>query len=114
MVSRDGPRVNQSLITKLNNKLIAERGFGLVDAGSCPAHIIHNSVKYALKEYGSEVSEVAKVVYYYYDVRCFGRSSAMGGVSEKHISEESKKVRALCRDKVGHAVECGPTIARQL
>uniref|UniRef100_A0A6E8W6F5 DUF4371 domain-containing protein n=1 Tax=Anopheles coluzzii TaxID=1518534 RepID=A0A6E8W6F5_ANOCL len=68
MISRDGPKVNQSLERKMNSKLVRERGFQLVDTGSCPAHIIHNAVMYALKEFGIEVSELAKVVYYYFDV----------------------------------------------
>ncbi|XP_049294373.1 uncharacterized protein LOC125769620 [Anopheles funestus] len=68
MISKDGPKVNQSLERKINSKLMRERGFQLVDTGSCPAHIIHNAVKYALKEFGIEVSELAKVVYYYFDV----------------------------------------------
>lgn len=29
---------------------------------------MHNGIKYALEEYGSDVSELAKVVYYYFDV----------------------------------------------
>ncbi|XP_055526160.1 uncharacterized protein LOC129718939 [Wyeomyia smithii] len=68
MMSRDGPKVNQSLERKINHKLIGERGFQLVSTGSCPAHIIHNAIKYALKEFGIEVSELAKVVYFYFDV----------------------------------------------
>ncbi|XP_062541707.1 uncharacterized protein LOC134209712 [Armigeres subalbatus] len=68
MVGRDGPKVNQSLERKINSKLVGERGFELVNIGSCPAHIVHNGIKYALKEYGSEVSELAKVVYYYFEV----------------------------------------------
>lgn len=68
MISRNGPKVNQSLERNLNSKLIRERGFQLVDTGSCPTHIIHNAVKYALKEFGIVVSELAKVVNYYFDV----------------------------------------------
>lgn len=90
MMSRDGPKVNQSLERKINNKLIAERGFQLVSTGSCPAHTIHNAVKYALKEFGSEVSELAKVVYYYFDV------PSRWEEFEKSCKKKAKKICQIC------------------
>lgn len=46
MAGHDGPNVNKSLSRRFNNQLIGERGFGMIDNGTCVIHIIHNAFRY--------------------------------------------------------------------
>lgn len=45
----DGPNVTKAVKTKTDSVMEAERGFGLLDIGSCHDHVLHNALKEGCK-----------------------------------------------------------------
>ena len=58
-LSTDGPNINKSLWTKLNEKLISLGYHGLLPFVACVLHILHTAFHYGVKVYGTEAESHA-------------------------------------------------------
>ncbi|XP_034248692.1 uncharacterized protein LOC117649763 [Thrips palmi] len=67
MLSMDGPNVNKTVFRLVSEKVKEVRGKGLMDAGSCNVHILHNSFLSGLEVFGEEVSHLVIAIYEYFD-----------------------------------------------
>lgn len=45
MICNDGPNVNKSVTRKVNGELIVDRGYGMIDNGTCVVHVLHNAFR---------------------------------------------------------------------
>ncbi|XP_060094265.1 uncharacterized protein LOC132571482 [Heteronotia binoei] len=67
LIGSNGPNVNKKVDRLFNENLIEMRSCGLVDIGTCPLHIIHNSYLKASQTFGEDASELAVAVYYCFE-----------------------------------------------
>ena len=65
-LSSDGPNVNKVIKTNINSKLKANYQRELVDTGPCQLHVVHNSFRKGVEEYGSDVENLCIDIYYFF------------------------------------------------
>ena len=59
MIGSDGPNVNKSIFSKMNEKVKELRGKPLLNVGSCNIHVVHNAFLKGLLQFGIEISDIA-------------------------------------------------------
>ena len=66
ILDSDGPNVNKAVWNLMNNDMFKCRSKGLLNIGTCNLHVVNNSFVLALSEFGSDASEFAIEVYYFF------------------------------------------------
>ncbi|KAK3923387.1 Reticulocyte-binding protein 2-like protein a [Frankliniella fusca] len=63
MLSCDGPNVNKTVLRLVNEKVKEFRAKGLMDAGTCNLHILHNAFLSGLEVFGEDVGQLVISIY---------------------------------------------------
>ena len=66
MLGSVAPNVNKAVWNLINNDMLKSRSRGLLDIRTCNLHVVNNSFVLALSEFGSNASEFAIEVYYFF------------------------------------------------